>query len=58
MLPEHVPAFAFRKKLKQSNIDPRRIIVLGDSEAAVSCVDALRNSYTGEVLMITTSPFG
>lgn len=58
VIPEHVPAFAYRKKLKPSNIDPRRMVVLGDTEAAVACVDALRTSFTGEILLITTSPFG
>jgi hypothetical protein len=58
IIPEHVPAFARRKKLKNAKIDPRRIIVLGDTETALSSVDALRTSFTGEVLLVTTSPFG
>ena len=58
VIPEHIPAFAFRKKLKISKIDPRRFIILGDSEAALSAADALRNSFTGEIMLVSTSPFG
>lgn len=31
---------------------------MGDSEAALSAVDALRTSYAGEIILITTSPYG
>ena len=31
---------------------------MGDSEAALSAVDALRTSYAGEIILISTSPFG
>ena len=58
VIPEHIPAFAFRKKLKKSKIDPRRFLILGDSEAALSAADALRNSFTGEIMLVSTSPFG
>jgi hypothetical protein len=53
-----VPAFANRSRLKRNQVDPRRIIVMGDSETALSAVDALRTSFAGEILLFTTSPFG
>lgn len=52
IVPEHIPAFAQKKVLKKSNIDPRTFVVIGDSEAALSAVDALRSSFTGTVLVI------
>lgn len=58
VIPEHVPPFANRKRLKKSKIDPRRFIILGDSEAALSCADALRTSFTGEIVLVVMSPFG
>ena len=58
IVPEHVPAFAIREKLKISGIDPRKFVVFGDSETALSAVDALRSNFTGEILLVTTSPFG
>lgn len=58
VIPEHIPAFSNRKRLKQSKIDPRTYIVLGDSETALSAVDALRTSFTGEIILISMSPYG
>jgi len=58
VIPEHVPAFAERKRLKKSRIDPRTFIVLGDTETALAAIDGLRTSFTGEIILITTSPFG
>jgi len=58
ILPEHVPAFAFRERLKVSHIDPRKYVVLGDTETALAAVDALRSNFTGEITLITTSPYG
>jgi len=58
VVPEHIPAFANRKRLKKSKIDPRRFVILGDSETALSCADALRTSFTGEIIVVVMSPFG
>lgn len=53
-----MPAFALREKLKVSNIDPRKFIVYGDSETALSAIDTLRQSFTGEIVLVTCSPYG
>lgn len=58
VIPEHVPAFAKKKYLKRQNIDPRTFVVLGDSDAALSVIDALRASFTGRIVVIPTSPYG
>lgn len=39
-------------------VDPRRIVVMGDSETALAAVDGLRTSYAGEIVLISTSPYG
>jgi len=57
-LPERIPAFAKRKFLGRSNVDPRRFIVLGDSEAAIAAIDALRMGFTGEIINIPCSDTG
>jgi len=57
-LPEHIPAFARRKFLARSKIDPRTFVVLGDSEAALAALDALRMGFTGNVVCIPSSTFG
>ena len=57
-LPERIPAFAKRKFLGRSNVDPRRFLVLGDSEAAISAMDALRMGFTGEIVNIPCSDNG
>jgi hypothetical protein len=44
--------------LKKSIIDPRTYVVIGDSEAALSAIDALRSSFTGRLICIPTSPYG
>lgn len=54
-VPEHIPAFAKRKFLGRSKIDPRTFVVLGDSEAALAAMDALRMSFTGNIVCIPTS---
>ena len=57
-VPEHIPAFAKRKFLGRSKIDPRTFVVLGDSEAALSAMDALRMGFTGNIICIPSSQFG
>ena len=54
-LPEHIPAFAKRKFLGRSKIDPRTFVVLGDSEAALAAMDALRMNFTGNIVCIPSS---
>lgn len=46
-VPEHIPAFSRKNMLKRSQIDPRNFVILGDSETALSAIDALRTGYTG-----------
>ena len=57
-VPERIPAFAKRKFLGRANVDPRRFIVLGDSETALSAIDALRQGFTGEIVNIPCSDTG
>ena len=57
-MPEHIPAFAKRKFLGRSKIDPRTFVVLGDSEAALSAIDALRMNFTGNIVCIPISTYG
>ena len=57
-VPEHIPAFAKIKFLGRSKIDPRTFVVIGDSEAALSAIDALRTSFTGNIVCIPTSTYG
>lgn len=57
-VPEHIPAFAKRKFLGRSKIDPRTFVVLGDSEAALAAMDALRMSFTGNIVCIPASQYG
>lgn len=57
-MPEHVPAFALRPMIEKQILDPRTFVILGDSEAALSAVDALRTSFTGRIVLVATSPFG
>jgi len=52
VVPEHIPAFARKKMLKKQNIDPRTIVVLGDSETALAALDALRTSFTGNIICV------
>lgn len=58
IIPEHVPAFQKKKFIKKAEIDPRTFIILGDSETALSAIDALRTNFTGKIIVIPTSPFG
>ena len=57
-VPEHIPAFAKKKYLGRAKVDPRVYVVLGDSETALAAIDALRMSFTGEIVCIPTSSFG
>lgn len=57
-MPEHVPAFANKGFLKRELIDPRTFVILGDSETALSAIDALRTSFTGRIVVVPTSSFG
>jgi len=57
-VPEHIPAFAKRKFLGRSKIDPRTFVVLGDSESALAALDALRMNFTGNIICIPTSSYG
>ena len=57
-VPEHIPAFSKRKFLHRSKIDPRTFVVIGDSEAALAAIDALRMSFTGNIINIPVSQFG
>ena len=57
-MPEHIPAFAKRKFLGRSKIDPRTYVVLGDSEAALAAMDALRMNFTGNIVNIPVSQYG
>lgn len=58
IIPEHVPAFQKKKFIKKAEIDPRTFIILGDSETALSAIDALRTNFTGKIIVVPTSPFG
>jgi len=57
-VPEHIPAFSKRKFLHRSKIDPRTFVVIGDSEAALAAMDALRMGFTGNIVNIPVSQFG
>jgi hypothetical protein len=39
-------------------IDPRVFVILGDSETALSTIDALRTNFTGKIVLVSTSPYG
>lgn len=58
IMPEHVPAFAKKTFIKRALIDPRVFVILGDSETALSAIDALRTSFTGRIIVVPTSPYG
>lgn len=58
VVPNHIPAFQQKKMLNRSKVDPRKIVVVGDSEAALSSIDALRTTFTGEIILIPQSPYG
>jgi apoptosis-inducing factor 3 len=57
-VPEHIPAFARKKMLKREKIDPRNMVIIGDSETALAAVDGLRTSFTGQITLIPCSPYG
>jgi len=52
IVPDHIPAFAQKKFLNRSKVDPRRFVIIGDSEAALAACDALRTTFTGEIVLI------
>lgn len=58
VMPEHVPAFAKKKFIKRQVIDPRTFVVMGDSDAALAAIDALRTNFTGRIVVVPSSPFG
>jgi NADH dehydrogenase FAD-containing subunit len=58
VIPEHIPAFSKKRFISRANIDPRCFVVLGDSETALSAIDALRTNFTGRVIVVPTSPYG
>jgi len=53
-----VPAFAKKKFIEKTVVDPRVFMILGDSETALSAIDALRTSFTGKIVVIPCSPYG
>lgn len=58
VIPEHVPAFAKKNLMKKIVLDPRTFVILGDSEAALSAIDAMRTSFSGRIVVVPVSPFG
>ena len=58
VVPDRIPAFAQKKFLSRSKIDPRKFVVIGDSEAALAALDALRTTFTGEIILIPQSAYG
>lgn len=58
IVPARIPAFAPRKKLVDPELDPRNIVIIGDSEAAISAIMTLRYSFTGEIYLLPTSHGG
>ena len=57
-VPEHIPAFSKKKYLGQEKIDPRTMVILGDTQEALSAVDALRQCFTGTIVLFTMSQYG
>lgn len=57
-VPEHIPAFAKKKYLGQAKVDPRTIVVLGDSQETLAAIDALRQCFTGTIVCIPISQYG
>ena len=58
MVPEHIPAFTQKNYLTREVIDPRTFVIVGDSETALSAVDALRAGYTGRIVLLSPSIYG
>lgn len=52
VVPEHIPAFSKKQFIKRESVDPRTMVILGDSEAALSAVAALRTNFTGRIVLI------
>lgn len=57
-MPEHVPAFAKKKFIKRTTIDPRTFVILGDSDTALAAIDCLRTNFTGKIIVVPSSPYG
>jgi hypothetical protein len=57
-MPEHVPPFSKKKFIDKASIDPRVFVILGDSETALSAVDALRTNFTGKIVVVPSSNYG
>ena len=58
IVPDHIPAFSMREILKEEKMDPRTMVIIGDSEAALSAIITLRYSFVGKIFLIPTSPEG
>ena len=58
VVPEHIPAFSMRETLTRDDIDPRSIIIVGDSAAALSAIVTLRYGFVGRIILIPTSTEG
>ena len=58
VVPEHIPPFAQKNYLTREVIDPRTFVIIGDSETALSAVDALRAGYTGRIVLLSPSTYG
>lgn len=58
IVPDQIPAFALRETLNREFIDPRTMVIIGDSEAALSAIITLRHSFTGRIIVCPTSASG
>ena len=58
ILPDHIPAFGLREMLQGEKMDPRTIVIIGDSEAALSAICTLRYAFVGQIVLIPTSSDG
>jgi len=58
IVPDHIPAYSIREHLTREDIDPRTMIVIGDSEAALSAIITLRYAFTGRIILVPTSTTG
>jgi hypothetical protein len=58
VVPENIAPFNAREPSMYSDVDPRIFCVLGDSEAALSVMLALRSAFTGKIVCVPTAPYG
>lgn len=58
VVPDHIPAFAMRETLTEENLDPRTMVIIGDSEAALSAIITLRYAFVGKIIVVPTSSYG